>query len=603
MMTRKARRILIIIPIVIIVILMFATCVFLYLTTDMFKSARTLFFKYIGENSKNIGLVQEIYIDQKSEELQTKKYIENCEVKLNYAKNAGTSSENMNNSINDLKFIIDSEVDKTNKYEYQNVRILNKDDRVLGLEYVNDGDIYGIKFPDLFKQYILTQKNDFKGLLKKIGYNEDEKLENIPDSINISQSILSEVTFTDEEIENLKNKYLNLFINDFSGDKFKKIQRQNITINDKKVEVDGYMLKLTKEQLNNIYIKILEELKKDEIVLEKIQKLQDKVKIINQISTENVDLKEKFVSKIEDTISEINQNNIGNEETSIIVYENQGKTVRTSISGVDYELNFDVLQPGEETYAQISKKKIESENYEFLAKIEGTKNKFNVELEDSEEDRPYKISVQKNINEEDEKNKENTSIIYENATSKIEATILEDTEFVDDFNNKPLLNGESSIQLDDLNEENLEGISNKIQEAVVNRINFVKQEVIKTDDINEILEEFGLYHTTKRLQGSGISETEKNRFNSKFELLQGENLENDVVTGTIDTIKENIINVNATSGQELKLEIARNEGNTELGEKIKKYIDEKKDEKYDISVEYDEAGIVKYVVIKIANDT
>ncbi len=598
MMTRKAKRMLIIIPIAIVIIALIAIFVFLYLNTDMFKPAKTLFSKYVGKNLENVEMIQEIFKQTENEEMQKNKYIENCEVIINYTNYAGTSSESMNNRINKLKLVIDGQVDKSNKYEYQNVQLLKEDNQAFEFEYIKNEENTGIRFSDLFKQYIFAQDTNFKGLLEKIGYKEDE-LENIPETIDINNNILNGCEFSDEEIETLKQKYLNVVIGEISGDKFKKVQKQNITINDKKVEVEGYVLKLSKEQLNNIYVNVLEELKKDEIILGKLDTLQDNIKIINQLSSETVNLRDSFISELEDKINEINENNIGSEETSITVYKNLGKTVRTTISGVDYDINFDFLEIGKEKFIQIDEKKVESEDYNFMFKIESEDNKIGIELEDNKTDKPYKISIEKEMRKEDEETKQSTSIIYDNNTNKLEANIIKNINYVDEFENELNIDEENIIELDSLSNENLDSVSSKIQEALKKKIESIKQEVIREDDINEILGDFGLYHTSERLEGSGTTETEKNRFNSKFEILQGEELDKDRVISIIDTIKDNFINLETSSSKELKLEISRNKGNNELTEKLKKYIEEKRNNKYSINVEYDNDGIVKYVVLKI----
>jgi len=51
MMTKKEKKKMIIILVTIFVILMLAAFVAIYLLTDMFKSDKTLFLKYMGKNA------------------------------------------------------------------------------------------------------------------------------------------------------------------------------------------------------------------------------------------------------------------------------------------------------------------------------------------------------------------------------------------------------------------------------------------------------------------------------------------------------------------------------------------------------------------------
>jgi len=601
MMTKKTKRMLIIIPTVLVIILLISIYVVLYLNTDMFKSAKTLFSKYAGKNIENIEMIQELLDNSNNERFNTDKFVENSEVELSFTKNPGTSSESKNNNINKLKFIIDGQIDRANNYEYQNIQLLKEDNLVSGLELINDENEMGIKFSNLFKQYIFAEDTNFKGILEKMGYTEEE-LENIPDTIDINKNILNECKFTTEEIESLKRKYISIMNEEISSDKFKEIQRQNITINEKKVEVDGYVLKLTREQLNSLYVKILEELKKDEIILNKLNLLQNNIKIINQVSPENIDLSKIFVSKIEDKILEINQNNIGGEETSITVYKNLGKTVRTTISASDYDLNFDFFETSDEKYVQIAEKKVESTDYRFNIEIKNKGNNLNIEYDNNAVDNPYKISFEKNINEEDEELKQAISIIYENEKSKFETKIFDQITFVDEFEDDIAID-DNFIQLESLSDENLKIVSDKIHQALQNEKNKIKQEVVTQNEINEIFNEFGLYHDKEKLDGNGVTEAEKNRYNAKYEILRGEGIERDGIINVIDTIKDSFVNIETISSTELKLEIKKDQGNEELADKLKKYIEEKRRTKYSISVEYDENGLVKYLILKILENS
>ena len=142
---------------------------------------------------------------------------------------------------------------------------------------------------------------------------------------------------------------------------------------------------------------------------------------------------------------------------------------------------------------------------------------------------------------------------------------------------------------------------NKITTATEEKINQLK-ETIKIDDLTKVLNAIGVVKEKDNIEGQGISETEKNRFNSQFELLKAENLEKKDVINMIDIIKNNLIGIEVTSNTTLKLKISRNEYNEEISQTLTKYIENMKNEKYDISIEYDEqTGLVKYVVLNIVD--
>lgn len=166
--------------------------ILLYLNTDMFKSNKTLFFKYFGKNSENIKEIEEIFESTEYEKnLQNNKYTDDINIKVNYTNNLQTTSEDNSNTINNVKLLIKGEEDKNNKYSYKDFKLEkdkniatntenqsssensnesnNKEQNIMEVEYIKNDNNYGIRFSDLFKQYLLVENNNLKDLFRKIG--------------------------------------------------------------------------------------------------------------------------------------------------------------------------------------------------------------------------------------------------------------------------------------------------------------------------------------------------------------------------------------------------------------------------------------------------
>lgn len=495
----KKKKMIIIAIIVSVVIILTMGIVFtlLYINTDMFKSSENLFFKYIGKNTENLKATENILNETEINNLlENNKHEESVDVNINYIKNLGTTSENTSNSVNQSKIKIQGKTDKSNKYDYKDIRLLNNDEETFKLEYIRDDNIYGIRFSDLYKQYLTTENTNIKDLLRNIGY-EEEQLQNIPDSIILDEDILSRIKFSDDEVGKLENKYLELIKQNTSKEMFEKQANQTITVNEKSVATNAYVLNLTKEQLNNIYIKILENIKEDEIILSKIENIQDIVNQKNIISIGNsIDLKEKVINTIDSTIQQINQNNIGNEQTKIIVYENQGQTVRTSIQGVDYEVNLDFLQNAEEGFLQFNYSKNEKQIRKFTLVSKG--EKVILKIEDNTKDNPVKIDIEQNIKTQKDAYTKNVVMVYENEANRIQANILDKTNIVNEFENQIMLDDKNSIQLDKMEKEQLQKLMTVVKEGVNNKINSVSEK-IKKEDIEEILKAIGIIKEEEKL--------------------------------------------------------------------------------------------------------
>lgn len=548
--------------------------------------------------------------------MQNNKYTDDINIKVNYTNNLQTTSEDDSNTINNVKLLIKGEEDKNNKYSYKDFKLEkdkniatntenqsssensnesnNKEQNIMEVEYIKNDNNYGIRFSDLFKQYLLVENNNLKDLFRKIGYSEQE-LENVPDSIEINDITLSDIKFTEDEIKQLSEKYSEIINKKVSKEKFEKNSKQVITINEKNITTNAYILKLTNEELNNLYVDLLESLKQDEIILNKIESIQNKINSININSSESKDLKESFAEEIDLQIEKINKTNIGNQETKIIVYENSGKTIRTAIQGKDYEINFDYINTQDEKNIELIVKKDEIETYNI--KLKKDKDGIKLDIYSNDETNPIKISLEQNKNESDKKCSNNINLKYENANSKLEVSAEQEINIVDNFENENTLNDQNSILLNGLEKEQLQAVLNQVSEEVQQKINSISEEV-KINDIQEILETLGIINKQQNIEAGGITETEKNRFNSKFEILKGEELDNENVLKVVEAVKDNIINAQVDTNEEIKIEISRNESNQDIEKSLEEYIKKEKDKKYDIKIEYDEdTELVKYIIM------
>ena len=113
-----------------------------------------------------------------------------------------------------------------------------------------------------------------------------------------------------------------------------------------------------------------------------------------------------------------------------------------------------------------------------------------------------------------------------------------------------------------------------------------------------MLQELGLIKDTSVLNSTEITDAERNRFNSKFEIIQGEKMKSEDVVKMIESIKDNITNMQVISNDELKLEVDRKQGNSQIVNSLFNYLDKSQDE-YNIKIEYDENQLAKYIDLTI----
>ena len=593
MMTRKKRITLIIVIVVLVLLIIGGIFTFLYLNTDMFKSNQTLFVKYLGKNSENIQDLQNIINKTEYDELlKTNPYNVTSEIKVNYTQNVGTTEENNNNSINQLKMTIEGQTDNNNNYDYRNIKLLKNDEQVMQNEILHTSNNYGIKFTDLFNQYVVVENENLKDLLKRIGYT-DEQIEFVPNSIDFSDNIIEEIKFSNEDIESLINKYASIITQNIGETSFQRQKNQVVEINGQNYLANAYSLVLTKEQLNNVYINILENLKEDEIILNKIDEIQNK---INQLTLgeNNQDLKNEFTQKIDLTIGRIRQTNIGTEETKIIVYENNGETISTSIQTQEYQISLNCLNG----YNELVFNKNDTVTYKIT--IENVDNKLAINIENNKNQKKS-LSIERTYEENDKKKDENYKVLYEIDNKRLETNINKTIEIAPIMENAQVFNNDNAVVLNNLEDSMMKEIINRVQTGLNEKIETVKQQ-INYQDIEQMLKDFEIMQNSEILSSSGITETEKNRFNSSFELLKGEDLSGKDISASIQSVKNNLSTVEIVNNNELKIGVSRNQSNEENVNVLINFFDENQNEKYDIDVEYDENGLVNQLIIKEVKD-
>lgn len=597
MMPRKTRRMIMIATIIMIVLVIIVTLVFLYINTDMFKSSSTLFTKYLGQNVENMdSFYQEATTSEYDEMLQQKKYKTESQIKVNYTENIGTTSENTENSINQLKLKISGQTDKSNQYNYQAIQLLNREEGVAKVEYVQNGNTYGIKFSDLFNQYVSANNENLKELFSKLGYTE-EQLENIPDTIEFEQDIKNIFEFSKEEREKLKKKYISIVSSSVSKDNFSKQKNQTIQINEKNIKANSYILTISKEELNNIYIKILEEMKQDEIILSKIDKLQSIGK--NFQLNERETLREKFVMKIESLITEISRNNIGNDKVKVIVYEDNQTTIRTFIQHPDYEIKIDLLASDADDYIQMSYQNTINKEEKGLT-YKKNKGETSVVFTHVKNGETTQYSLLANEKVEGNHCSKDMVIKYEQDSHRLEMKWEKEIDVVDNFDNEITMNAENSANLSQMEAEQVQAIWSKVNTSVSQKIDEITTVAIKMEDLWKVAKSIGIVSEQQTLEAMGITETEKNRFNSQFEILQGEELESGTVLNLIDAIQENLVELEIVSNKELKLKLDRFNKNEDVANTMRSFIEENKNRKYNAKVEYDEGtGLVCDILLTL----
>ena len=616
MMARKTRIAMITVVISLLVITIIGILVFLYLETDAFKTNETLFTKYLAQNFEELDNLKNNSNSTTKSLLENSKYTSKIDGQIEYIENKDTSDENKNSSVNNIKLKINVQKDNQNKYKYYDMAIQNENEKLLGVEYIKTQGTQGIRLNGI-QQFVSTQ-NEENEILKEFNIKTIDKLTS---SIDID----SIISFSEEEKQTIKNNYMNILKSNISKDKYHKQSKALITVNNKDIQTNAYYISMTLEEYNNLYVKMLQQLEKDEILLAKIDAIEEQLKEYNV--EEN--LKDKIIEKINEKIKNIQDNNIGNDEVKITVYENNGKTVRTSIENGTDKLALDFYN---EASMKITQTKMEDVVKEKTIKIEKQKKDTQIntiiEYSNSEENQE-KYNITLNYEETNQNNniQKNVELSISNDKNQANLKINDTINIVDEFENEITLN-EDNVNIDELEDEQKSSISEILNENYKTQLSNV-QSVANINDYKRMLQNLGIIkNDAVELPSEGeITDTERKRFNSQFEFFASENLTSNNITELLNTATNNLGDIKVVlkdgniedldadklkssndsyeykkSISEILLYIKRNSNNEEKSKNLNEYLKDENNNKYTVSIEYDNDGLSSLIRAKLQDE-
>lgn len=614
-MARKKRITILVISIVLAVLAIVGTITFLYLKTDAFKSNETLFVKYFMQSFNAIDIIKNNDALGIDNTLNANKYTSELKGKIEYTKNVETNSEDKNSSINQIGLNVKSNIDKSNEYEYKNVTISSDNENYIGLEYLKSQSNYGIRLKNI--NQFASNNDEQNQLLTELGLG---KLNIIISDIDIN----SICNFSDQEKQNLIDTYTKIVTSNVSKDKYYSQKNTLITVNNQDVNTNAYYIKMTVEEYNNLYIKILEQLKTDEIILSRIDTIEKTIKENYPDYTSEDKLRNKFINNIEDKIKDIQNNNIGSDEVKIIVYENKGTTVRVAIEKTTEKILLD-LYGGTSVKLDISKIGYETTEKTFTIEktMQSNEQKALIEYENKKNDEILNsLKLEYNQTLENDKITKNTEIAITKDKYKGIFDIEDNIKIVDNFENKITL--DNGLEINKLQDEQKNIIINILKANIQNQLDSLYA-VASLNDYESMLQNLGVMRKKSiQISSTGeVTELERTRFNSQFEFFASSDLTSDNIKELLNTTKDNFedMKVLLKTGevQDLDMEklkssedsneykksiaeilfyIKRNSNNEQKAENTLEYLKNNND-KYTVSIEYDNDRLVKIIRAKI----
>lgn len=585
---RSKKGLVIAIIVILILVLAIAGAVFgyLYVKTDTFKSDKELFLKYVSQNIDYFSKFSDSQILEKYSKInEQEKYEANTKIKTTYSEGGEVS-----NKINNLSAVINVQKDDNEKYFYADGQVLAENQKYLESEIIKDQDLYGVRFTDVVKQFI-TIKNDenLEAVAKDLG-TDSETLQKIMDAIDGSTSVGEEI-LSEEDTKNIKEKYSKLIIDTVSSGTFGSNKKAQITYNNSTIMTKSYTVSLTSEQVENLFIQILNNLKTEDAIISKIKESEKYKNIIDQQIKSWTE--EKDVPAIKMT-----------------VYEQKGTTIRTvlEMAGMDKivieNTETDGIVKTNIQLSAISAEKTEQYNIELSKKNIEQEEEINLEVEAINGDDKYNVSFLNDAKFTDASMELNSSINYQKDILTASLVIENNVSLGSGFDKKQTISEQNKFVLNDAESETRKNIIGQLKARVPEKAN---------TRIGLLKEAIGLGSGDEEqdVPESSMTQIDINKFNAKFEFYTGDEVSAENVKALLGIVKDHLgsYEINTINDSEdgeltdpskiqysMKLKIERNKKDENgANQVIEKINDEKK---YKISIFYKEQNkLIDYITI------
>lgn len=565
---RSNKKLIVIISIVLTLAIASSILVYLFLLTDVLKSKEELFAKYF---------IQDLQVFQHNTDIQAIKQYENLKNENKYESNTNikmihSEGGEISNPLNNLQIKLDVQKDKEQQYVYADGQILYEDEKYLEEEIIKEQELYGVRFTDSIKQFI-TIKND-------------AKIETIAGSLGIENAELqqlisvidgNEITIEGQTIYTLKDKYLNIISKYIEQGTFEKQKKVPITYNEANTETNAYSVLINSEQVKNMLLEILNNMKKD---MEKL----DIDETINSVSEEweiptiKLTVYEQKKQTIR-TVAEIGKYKITMENI------NQNGKIKTNLNYLDEN-------EGIESNIAISKENTDNQE------------KLDITINVMEPNESYTITLSNEMKLYEDKIELDTQINHKQDITTMSLMLKNETILGSDFEKNQTLSANNNMVLNNLEEEKIKVLIEKLKPIVLQKTN---------ERINMLKQKFGVNDKQNEQQENNeqINQMEINKFNSKFEFYTGDEVSAENVKMLLDIAKNHMANYEFISDAALE----EMENNTEQNKKINIKIKIEKDvinkeainqvlekinnsKKYKVLITYTETnGLIDYITI------
>ena len=492
----------------------------------------------------------------------------------------------VSNTLNNLSAKLDIQKNADEQYVYGDAQILYEEEEYIETEILKEGEKYGIRFSDAVKQFVMVEKGEnTEAVAKDLGITEEQlqSLMNIIDGV--------EETSAKEQVYVLKDKYIDLITKTILNGVFEKQKKAIITYNGVTTETNAYSVSLTNEQVKNMLIEILENIKNENQIWE---------------NTENSISKEDMIEQINDLIEEL-RDNTEIPTIKITVYEQRKNTIRTILEIGEYKFSIENINNNEQSISKINYTNLNDEEeiqYDVTISKKNLENQENLEvvINVTEGEETYTISFLNNMQVLKNEIQHNVELSHKQDITTQSVLVENKVSTGKDFEKTETLVSGNNIIISSLGESKRKELINVLKQIVPSkigeRIGLLIQKVMNIDETTENEQQGNAE------QEPELSQVEVNKFNAKFEFFTGDEVSAENVKKLLDIVKNNLKTVEEKEQQEtdkdakinINLFIEKDKVNEEAIKNILEKIENNK--KYKVVIKYKESnGLIDCITI------
>ena len=575
--SNKNKIIVIIVSIIIVISIIIG--IVLYFATDIFKTDEEMFQKYMLQDINFIDGIVDLSQEIEYRKILDNNFDENSTINLNYTNSEGNQDIFTGNIV--------GVNNKEKNTSYKDMKINSGDINVAEIEYLKENQIYGLHFVGIADKFATVDtSNNISTIIKYFG------LENIFNADKINPINISEFfDITDEEKEQLISKYLSLVLQYVNKNNYSSEKENMITLsNGTSINTDSYILTINSEQLKKICMNILSELKQDDIILGKLENTDNQLKEMGINLTQ--DLKTQFINIIDNKLNNVNIEN----ELTITIYENEGYVLRTVIKygSKTIQLDYNDLDLKNVVIKYLNEigEKIE----EIILSINKQENTIDITYEDNS-NRKFELTRSIEMNSNNVKSSLDFRYSNEKEIKNLQINLNRNINLGTNNEIPTSFDKVGKILLNDYDEK----ATNYAFTTLKNRI--IKAVREKRDQTNSVLLNYIIeYNNQLEEESKQDIINERKQFNSKFELYEGQNVEQSIVLNMLDEAGKNMSNYQVIGNNKIKLYIEKGKQNEALAAEIKEEILNLQVNGYNITMGYDDNDRISEITIELMRE-